>query len=98
MDTALPAVAIHHPGWMQVEGSQHFALMLRAYTEDKAWDLDRAFQIFDRKLPGKHSAIPISGLPAVSSKFSQRIAAVHDMAPALPFLNALALLGIYLCL
>lgn len=98
MDTTLPTVAIHHPGWMQVEGSQHFALMLRADTEDKAWDSDRAFQIFDRELPGKCSAIPISRLPAVSSKFSQRITAAHDMASTLDFLNPFVLLRIYLCL
>lgn len=98
MDTTLPILVIHHPGWMRVEGSQHFALMLRADTEDKAWDSDRAFQIFDRELPGKCTAIPISRVPAVSNKFSQRITAVHDMASTLHFLNPLVLLRIYLCL
>lgn len=46
----------------------------------------------------KLNVVPISRLPAVSSKFSQRIAAVHGMSSALLFLNPLVLFKIYLCL
>lgn len=73
-------------------------LTLESDTENKVWDSERGFQIFDRELPVKLSAIPISRLPAISSKFSQRIAAVHDKASTLLFLNPLVLLKIYLCL
>lgn len=73
-------------------------LALESDTENKVWDLESGFQIFDRELSVKLGAIPISKLPAISSKFSQRIAAVHDTASTLLFLNLLVLLKIYLCL
>lgn len=64
-------------------------LTLESDAENKVWDSERGFQIFGRELPVKLSAIPISRLPAVSSKFSQRITAVPDMASTLLFLTPL---------
>jgi len=58
-------------------------LALESDTENKVWDSESDFQIFDRKVIN-----PISGLPAISGKFSQRIAAVRGVV----------LLKIYLCL
>lgn len=74
-------------------------LTLESDTENKAWDSERAFQIFDRELPVELCAAPFSWLPAISTKFSQRITAVHDMASTLLFLNPPVVpLKIYLCL
>lgn len=70
--------------------------MLEPDAESTVWGLGRGLQIFDRELTVELSAVPISRLPTVSRKFSQRIAAVHGVASTLLFLNALVLLKIYL--
>lgn len=44
------------------------------------------------------STAPTSGLPTLSSKFSQRIAGVHNAASVLLFPRPLVQLKIYLCL
>lgn len=71
--------------------------MLEPDAESTVWGSGRGLQIFDRELTVELSAVPISRLPTVSRKFSQRIAAVHVvLASTLLFLNALVLLKIYL--
>lgn len=87
---------INSPGWMQVERSQRFTLRRLHQAREIKRGTWKVVSKYLTDPPVKVGAIPISRLPAISSKFSQRIAAVLEKASTLLFLNPPVLLKIYL--